>query len=182
MSPAPFVILACLPLAACRFDLTAPTPANQTQTTQVTVTPPPTPPTPPTPPSPPTPLPPGGNPVPIPTTAQAVAANYAATAGAALVASCQTTQGEAAWQYLDGLLVTLRANDARWGYVCRAGNCADLSGDVIAYLGSGAPPIAGARGTWGVDVISGHCGPTPMTTWNVLGYDAQGVWGTRGRF
>jgi len=120
--------------------------------------------------------PPGTSPTPIPSGAQATAQAYAASHGSQLAASCQATQGTAAWAYLDGLVGALRATDPRWGYVCVSGTCANPSGDVIAFLGSGASPVPGARGTWGVDVIVSHCGPMPTASWNVLGYDPAGVW------
>jgi hypothetical protein len=178
-------VLVAGPMLACRIEVTSPTP---TQTTTVTVEVPETPPTPPTPnppsPSPPTPPPGTPTPVPLPSYGAGVLQSYAAspTGAAHLATSCQATHGAAAWAFLDGLLGQLRAvsGDPRWGYVCRS-TCADLSGDVIAYLGSGVTPSPGARGTWGVDVIGGHCGSMPAATWNVLGYDAAGTWtGTRG--
>ena len=163
-------------VAACDIRLDTPTaPGAVTQTTTVTVTPPA--------PAPPTPAPgdpglPGASPVPIPipANAQAIASAYALQYAGLLKSSCQATHGPAAWQYLDGLVIALRNADPRWGYVCKYGSCADISADVIAYLGSGTTPVRGARGTWGVDVIGDHCGPSPSASWQVMAYDAQGVW------
>ena len=181
------VVVAVVVASGCELNITAPTPGGASSTNTITITPPPTPPTPPTPPSPTNPIPPTpGTPIQpigsIPSYGASVLASTAASYGAALAASCQATHGAAAWAFMDTLIYRLRqaAGDPRWGYVCRGGNCNDPSGDVIAYLASGAAPGAGARGTFGIDVIGNHCGAAPVATWQEMPYDPNGVWsGTR---
>lgn len=172
----PILIVLAILAAGCRFDLTSPSPPTQTQTTNVSVTPPPTPPTP-VPPT--TTIPPGngspGTPLPLPVTGQSIASQYAAAYAGLLATSCQAAFGPSAWQYLDGLVAALRATDQRWGYVCKYGQCSDISADVIGYLGVGTP-IRGAQGMHSVDVIANHCGTMPAASWNPLGYDATGTW------
>jgi hypothetical protein len=182
---APVVVAVAVVVSGCELNLTSPSPGSVTSTNTINIDLPPTPPTPPTPTNPIPPAP--GTPVPtpigaIPSYGASVLAATAASYGAALAASCQTTHGAAAWTFLDTLLIRLRqaAGDPRWGYVCRGGNCSDPSGDVIAYLASGAAPAAGARGTFGIDVIGNHCGAAPVATWQEMPYDPSGVWsGTR---
>jgi hypothetical protein len=166
----------------CELNITAPTPAGASSTNTIHVDIPPTPPLPPapTPPAlPPTP----GQPTPgtLPSYGQSVLQATAAAFPQLVASSCQITHGAAAWQFMDTLITRLKlaAGDARWGYICRNGNCGDPSPDVVGYLGSGAVPSTGARGTFGIDVIQGHCG-TPVAVWNELGYDPAGTWsGTR---
>jgi len=99
--------------------------------------------------------------------------------------SCQDTSGASAWLFLDKVVDTLRLQDTRWGYVCKYGACSNISGDVIAYHATAGASIQGATGTWEVDILANHCpfaGQVTTATWNVIGYSATGVWGTRGRF
>jgi len=119
----------------------------------------------------PVPAPGGGTeiPTPLPSGAQAQATAYAAANPLALARSCQTTYGESAWLFLDGLVTRLKSSDARWGYNIKATD-GTISRDVIAYRGTGD-----ATGSWAVDVIVDHCG-TPSFAWNVLGFDPNAQW------
>lgn len=127
-------------------------------------------------PSAPLPVPGGGTetPLPIPAGAQNTATTYALNNAALLARSCQDLYGENAWAFLDGMVRTLAATDPRWGYVVKS-NTGAISRDVIGYRATSSN-----RGTWGIDVIVDHCGPTSTFAWNVLGLDANLQWsGTR---
>jgi hypothetical protein len=119
----------------------------------------------------PVPAPGGGTEIPtqLPAAAQATANGYAASHTTQLSRSCQATYGETAWQFLDGLVATLKATDARWGYNVKTTD-GTISRDVIAYRGT-----SDNTGSWAVDVIVDHCG-TPSFAWNVLGFDPDAQW------
>lgn len=112
----------------------------------------------------------GGTEVPvnIPSNSRTLAEQYAANNSVALLKSCQTTNGESAWVFMDGLLLVLKNSDARWGYLIKADGT--TSKDVIAYRAT-----SDNIGAWGVDVIIDHCG-SPKFGWNVIGFDASAVW------
>jgi hypothetical protein len=103
---------------------------------------------------------------------------------AALANSCQSHGGS--WQFMDQVVDTLRTYDTRWGYNGKRGNVNDPSHDAIAYnYGGGADQ--GSTQVYIVDVVGGHCGPTPGPTWiDVTGATLQGGtigrWTSRGRF
>ena len=104
----------------------------------------------------------GGNPQNMVSVVQAVAA---ANPGA-LANSCQEHGGT--WEFMDRVVEALRAIDGRWGYNCKRGNCNDISLDVVDYYRGSAPDTAAANGSSDVaiiDIIAGHCGPTPSPTW-----------------
>jgi len=122
----------------------------------------------------PVPNPPNGTPeVPltIPTNAQGIAQGVATANPQQIAQSCQATHGAAAWAFLDTVVKTLQAGDARWGYVGRSGSCAEIRQDVIGYRAT-----SDNLGTWGVDIIVNHCGASPAFGWNVLGFDSNGRW------
>lgn len=102
----------------------------------------------------------------------------------ALQSSCQS--GGGTWQFMDLVVDTLRTYDSRWGYNGKRGNINDPSHDVVAYnYGSGADQ--GSTSVYIIDVISGHCGPTPGPSWvDVTGVTLSsgsiGRWTSRGRF
>lgn len=174
--------LLALALVACEINITAP--ASNTQTTDVRVTNDshdvfnfnPTLPTNPT--NPTNPNLPGGPDVtlPLPTDAQAIATTVANSAAGQLYLahSCQDRDGANAWQFMDAIVTALKARDTRWGYLCKHGNCADISKDVIAYRATNDD-----TGVWGVDIIGSHCAVPPdrsTFTWNVIGFDPVAVW------
>jgi hypothetical protein len=98
--------------------------------------------------------------------------------------SCQEHGGS--WGFLDLVVDTLRTHDTRWGYNWKRGNVGDPSMDVIDYhYGSG--PDEGSTNVYIIDIIGGHCGPSPSPVWNdVTEVTRQGGtigrWTSRGRF
>lgn len=108
-------------------------------------------------------------PLPLPANAQAIAFSVAATNVSALANSCQATNGESAWAFLDAVVTALKASDPRWGYLPKS--TGGVSQDVIAYRAT-----SDNVGAWGVDVIVGHCGATPTFGWQVLGFDPAARW------
>jgi hypothetical protein len=117
---------------------------------------------------------PGGsetNPLPIPAGAEQIARTIATNNPALVLQSCQDVFGEAAWSFMDRVVAALKATDQRWGYLCKRGDCADISRDVIAYRAT-----SDETGAHGIDIIGGHCGANPVFTWNVIGYDPAAIW------
>lgn len=99
--------------------------------------------------------------VPLPREAETVAA-IARQMPAALANSCQNTGGS--WAFMDAVVDTLKAKDARWGYNGKRGNVDDPSHDAIAYhYGSGTREAS--TEVYIIDVIGGHCGSDPSTAW-----------------
>ena len=176
------VFLACLTLAACDISLdltdspaaspTGPTITNtntntstnnndRSDTTPTTTTPAPG-------------TPPNGAALPLPTYGEQVTRDVAAQNGALLANSCQDTTGESAWNFLDLLIRTLRAQDQRWGYLCKDANCLTFGRDVITYKAT-----ADDTGIWIVDVIGNHCplpGETATIRYGVLPFETTRKW------
>jgi hypothetical protein len=92
-----------------------------------------------------------------------VVAEVAAQYPGALRNSCQEHGGT--WEFIDRLVARLREFDTRWGYNCKRGNCPDISQDVVAYHAGAGPEVNGALETYTIDVIGGHCGPSPAAWW-----------------
>ena len=120
-----------------------------------------------------------GGALPLPTYGEGVAGDYAAAHPNQVTHSCQLTDGEAAWAFLDGLIAVLSQRDARWGYLCKDANCLTQARDIVAYRAS-----AGDTGIWIVDVLGNHCpGPGDSPTqvrWGVLPFETVRRWsGTR---
>ena len=112
--------------------------------------------------------------LPLPAYGEAEAFTYAATQAHLLAASCQVTHGEAAWQFLDGLIARLQARDARWGYLCKDAGCTKVAADIVAYKAG-----AGDLGFWIVDVIGNHCpnpGDVVEVRWGVLPFETVRRW------
>jgi hypothetical protein len=103
-----------------------------------------------------TPMPSGTTPsstgaLPLPVYGEGVARDYAAQHPALVTHSCQLTDGDGAWQFLDGLIAALQARDARWGYLCKDANCTALGRDVVTYkASSGGPSDSPTQFRWGV--------------------------------
>jgi hypothetical protein len=101
-----------------------------------------------------------------------------------LANSCQEHGGS--WQFMDTVVDALRTYDTRWGYNGKRGNANDPSMDVITYhWGNG--PDQGSTEVYIIDIIGGHCGPTPSPIWNdvtaaTLNGGTIGRWISRGRF
>jgi len=121
------------------------------------------------------PSPPIGGALPLPAYGEGVARDYAAAHPSQVTHSCQLTDGEAAWAFLDGLIGVLSQRDARWGYLCKDANCLTQARDVVAYRAS-----AGDTGIWIVDVLGNHCsnaGDSPtMVRWGVLPFETVRRW------
>lgn len=97
---------------------------------------------------------------------------------AALRNSCQDHGGS--WEFMDRTVDTLRAKDGRWGYNAKRGNMNDPSLDVVSFYWGPLPDIQGRLEVYIIDIIGGHCGSTPVTTWlDVTDITAQQ--GTSGR-
>ena len=117
--------------------------------------------------------------LPLPTYGEGVTREYAAAHPHQVTRSCQVTDGEAAWQFLDGLIRTLQARDVRWGYLCKDASCSKVAADVVAYKAS-----TGDTGIHIVDILGNHCpGPGDSPTqvrWGVLPFETLRRWsGTR---
>lgn len=101
-----------------------------------------------------------------------------------LANSCQEHGGS--WQFMDLVVDTLRTYDTRWAYNGKRGNANDPSMDVVTYH-HGAGASLNSTQVYIIDVIGGHCGPTPSPAWNDvtdITYNSGtiGRWITRGRF
>jgi hypothetical protein len=83
--------------------------------------------------------------------------------------------------FIDAVVDALRLRDSRWGYLCRGVGCTGGSMDKIAYHATAGPEIAGALGSWVVDIIGSAC-EAPTRQWSVDGFDAAAAWTGRGRF
>lgn len=113
--------------------------------------------------------------LPLPTYGESVVRGVADQNPSLLANSCQTTSGESAWQFLDLVVRTLRAQDQRWGYLCKDQSCLTFGRDVITYRATAAE-----TGIWIVDVIGNHCpGPTDspaMVRYGVLPFETVRRW------
>ncbi len=113
--------------------------------------------------------------LPLPPYGEAVSRDYAAAHPSQVTHSCQITDGDAAWAFLDGLIGVLQARDARWGYLCKDANCLTQARDVVAYRAS-----SGDTGIWLIDVLGNHCpSPTDSPTqfrWGVLPFETTRRW------
>jgi len=123
--------------------------------------------------------PPTGNVLPLPAYGEGVTREYAAAHPHQVTHSCQLVDGEAAWQFLDGLIGLLQSRDARWGYLCKDASCATKARDIVAYRAS-----TGDTGIHLIDVLGSHCpGPGDSPTevrWGVLPFETTRRWsGTR---
>jgi hypothetical protein len=78
--------------------------------------------------------------------------------------SCQETQGERGWVWLDKLIDRLRTRDLRWGYNGKRGNLNDLSLDIVDYH-YGAGESFGSTSVYIIDVLLQHCGNNPSPVW-----------------
>jgi hypothetical protein len=116
--------------------------------------------------------------LPLPTYGEGVAREYAAANPHQVLHSCQITDGEAAWAFLDGLIGVLQARDARWGYLCKDASCSKVAADIVAYKAS-----SGDTGFWIVDVLGNHCpnaGESPtQVRWGVLPFETVRRWSAR---
>lgn len=102
-------------------------------------------------------------------------AAYAAANPFDFANSCLSMGGS--WAFMDGLVPYLQAIDERVGFNGKRGDVSDPSQDALAYYHGPLPPISGSNNVYVVDVIAGHCGPTPTPAWNnVTRSDTAGAW------
>jgi hypothetical protein len=99
----------------------------------------------------------------------------------ALRNSCQ--EGGGTWEFMDRVVDALRLEDTRWGYNWKRAHVGDPSLDVVNYH-FGPGPDEGSRDVWSVDILGGHCGPSPTPMFsNITNFGGSGaMWTSRGRF
>jgi len=117
----------------------------------------------------------GTSALPLPTYGEGVVRGVADANPGLLANSCQDTAGDPAWGFLDLVIRTLRAQDQRWGYLCKDAACLTFGRDVITYRATAAE-----TGIWIVDVIGNHCpGPNDspaMVRYGVLPFETVRRW------
>lgn len=123
--------------------------------------------------------------LPLPSYGAQVVASVGRVFPALLRNSCQDDPG-GTWEWLDWVVDTLRTHDLRWGYNGKRGNAQDPSKDVVTYH-YGAGEAALSTAVYIIDVIGGHCGPTPSAIFNdvtqvTIDGGTIGRWISRGRF
>jgi Big-like domain-containing protein len=105
-----------------------------------------------------------------------------------LAQSCPTGFKYVNNPWLDYMVDGLRTLDTRWGYngkptrtpADNGGNPVVAAGDEIAYhYGSG--PDQGSPDVYLIDILGGHCGPTPAVTYRVFTGEEPGFWTGAGR-
>jgi hypothetical protein len=87
-------------------------------------------------------------------------------------------------EFLFEVVRRLRRMDPRWGLNWKRGRVGDMSQDVVDYYyGPAGAPMEGSPDTYVVDMIGGHCGPTPSPAWiDVTGVGgALALWTLAGR-
>ena len=100
---------------------------------------------------------------------------YADAHPAELAASCQDSGGT--WDFMDGLIAFLQGIDPRVGYNWKRGVVGDPSQDAVSYYHGVGTPVQDSANVYVVDVIGGHCGPSPTPAWNdVTTPRAAGGW------
>ena len=121
-----------------------------------------------------TPNPPPGQSLPLPNR-QAVVEDVARQYATDLRNSCVSSGGNNTWLFR--LVQRLRQEDTRWGLNWKRGRIGDMSQDILTY-NAGSQADEGTREIYVIDVIAGHCGPTPGPTWiNVTGVGgADAIW------
>ena len=91
--------------------------------------------------------------------------------------------------WLDYMVDRLRTLDTRWGYNGKPNRTAAdnsgvpvvAAGDEIAYHFGGGPD-EGSPDVYLIDILVGHCGPTPSITYRVFTGEEPGRWTGAGRF
>jgi hypothetical protein len=91
------------------------------------------------------------------------------------------------WQ--DFIVDRLRQTDPRWGYngkptrtaADNGGRPVVAAGDELAYF-YGTGNAQGSTEVYLVDILLGHCGPSPQLTWRVFTGEEPGFWTGAGRF
>lgn len=135
-----------------------------------------------------TPDPPAGSRLPLPDV-RAVVERAAAERPDLLAQSCPSGFKYENNPWLDYMVDRLRALDTRWGYngkptrtpVDNGGRPVIAAGDEIAYH-YGPGPDERSPDVHLVDILVGHCGPTPSVTWRVFTGEEPGFWTSARRF
>jgi hypothetical protein len=91
--------------------------------------------------------------------------------------------------WLDYIVDELRKLDTRWGYNAKPNRSAadnegvpvEVAGDEITYH-FGPGPDEGSSDVYPIDILVGHCGPTPSLTWRVFTGEEPARWTGSGRF
>ena len=99
------------------------------------------------------------------------------------LASCPNGRKYESNPWLDKLIDNLRASDARWGYNGKPTKVASdnngvpvtCAGDEIAYH-YGAGESLNSPNVYLIDVLEGHCGATPRTTYRDFTGEEPGFW------
>ena len=101
----------------------------------------------------------------------------------ATLPSCPYGRKYSSNPWLDKLVDSLRASDARWGYNSKPNRTAadnngfpvTCAGDEIAYH-YGAGDSLNSPNVYLIDALAGHCGPTPATTYRDFTGEEPGFW------
>jgi hypothetical protein len=114
--------------------------------------------------------------IPLPGYGEGVVREIAAANPTLLANSCEGQTGASAWAFLDLVIRTLQARDARWGYLCKDASCSRVAADIVAYRAS-----TGNTGIWIVDMIGNHCpgagtGDIPTVRWGILPFETRRPW------
>lgn len=135
-----------------------------------------------------TPDPAPGQRIPLPDVQAFIFARAAARPDLLLQQSCPTGFKYVNNPWLDYMVDGLRTLDTRWGYngkpnrgpADNGGNPVIAAGDEIAYhYGSG--PDQGSPDVYLIDILVGHCGPTPTITFRHFTGEEPGFWTGAGR-
>ena len=137
-----------------------------------------------------TPDPPAGQRLPLPSGAQAQIERIAAARMDLLVnQSCPRNLKYVRNPWLDYMIDELRKLDTRWGYNAKPNRTAadnsgvpvEVAGDEITYH-FGPGPDEGSTDVYPIDILLGHCGPTPSLTFRVFTGEEPVRWTGAGRF
>jgi len=110
-----------------------------------------------------TPDPPPGQRLPMPGYGPAVAQAVANAYRGDLNRSCREAGGNNIWLFR--LVQALRQQDSRWGLNWKRQVFGDMSQDIVTY-NYGAGQDEDTRNVYAIDVIVGHCGPSPNWNWH----------------
>jgi hypothetical protein len=136
-----------------------------------------------------TPDPTSGYRLPLPSYAQAVVEQLAATAPDVRTQSCPSGVKYVNDPWQDYIIDGLRKIDSRWGYNAKpsrttsdnGGRPVVAAGDEIVYHW-GAGKDQGSTEVYAIDILSGHCGSAPSLTWRDFTGEETVIWTGAGRF
>jgi len=130
-----------------------------------------------------------GQQLPFPANVQALVTQFANERPDLLAQSCPRGLKYVNNPWQDYIIDRLRTVDLRWGYNAKPTRTAAdnggvpvvAAGDEIAYNFT-ASPDEGSTGVYLIDILEGHCGPTPRLTYRVFTGEEPGRWTGAGRF